>query len=180
MASSTTRLMSFAEFERLPDSPLGARCELRHGQVFQVPPPQHRHRVVQHRLLRLLDVAASTFVEVNVELPFRALPEYEYRYADVGFVTRDRWERISPTGNLQGAPELVVEALSPSNTVTELLDRRIVCLEHGAREFWLVDIDHRSVEVSTPDGRSITCKSGLEIALFFAPGATLAVDAIFD
>ena len=39
MASSTTRLMSFAEFERLPDSPLGARYELRHGEVFQVPPP---------------------------------------------------------------------------------------------------------------------------------------------
>ena len=74
----------------------------------------------------------------------------------------------------------MIEVLSPSNTVAEMLDRRNVCLENGAREFWLVDIDHRSVEVSTPDGRSITYKPGQAIALFFAPGATLAVDAIFD
>jgi Uma2 family endonuclease len=180
MASSTIRLMSFAEFERLPDSPLGARYELRHGEVFQVPPPMHRHILVQRRLVRLLDVAASTTGEVCMELPYRPLPDYEFRYADVGFVTRDRWERISPTGNLQGAPELVVEVLSPSNTVAEMLERRNVCLENGGREFWLVDIDHRSVEVSTPDGRSITYKSGQSIALLFAPGATLAVDAIFD
>ena len=180
MASSTTRLMSFAEFERLPDSPLGARYELRHGEVFQAPPPKHRHLSAQYRLQALLKAAADDAGEVGTELPYRPLPDFEYRYADVGFVTRDRWDRISPDANLQGAPELVVEVLSPSNTVAEMLDRRNVCLENGAREFWLVDIEHRSVEVWTPDGRSITYKPGQSIALFFAPGATLAVDAIFD
>ena len=78
---------------------------------------------------------------------------------------------------LIGAPEIVVEVLSPSNTATEMLDKRNICLENGSREFWIVDTDHRQVEVSTPDGHTITYKSGQEIPLFF--GGRLAVDAIF-
>jgi Uma2 family endonuclease len=76
-----------------------------------------------------------------------------------------------------GAPDVVVEILSPSNTAAETLDKRNICLENGSREFWIVDADHRQVEVSTPDGHTITPKSGQEIPLFF--GGRLAVDSIF-
>jgi len=41
----------------------------------------------------------------------------------------------------------------------------------------VVNAKLRQVEISTPDGRSITYKSGQEIPLLF--GGTLAVDAIF-
>jgi hypothetical protein len=62
----------------------------------------------------------------------------------------------------------------------EILDRRNVCLENGSSEFWLVDIEHGQVEVSTLDGRSLSYKSGQSIPLFFAAGATLAVGSIFE
>jgi Uma2 family endonuclease len=86
-----------------------------------------------------------------------------------------RWDNIDPKGLLVGAPELV----SPSKTVAEIFDKRTLCLENGSGEFWTVDIEHRQVEVSTPDGRGTTYKSGQYIALFFAEGAQLAVDSIF-
>jgi hypothetical protein len=44
----------------------------------------------------------------------------------------------------------------------------------------VVDIEHRQVEVSTPDGRTITYKTEQHIPLFFAEDAQLAVDAIFS
>ena len=180
MASPPTRLMSFAEFEQLPDTPQGFRYELRHGEPVHMPPPKHQHYLAQRRLQRLLEQAAGAAGEVGIEMAFRPLPEYEYWQADVAFVSRARWEQIPTNGNLQGAPELVVEVLSPSNTAAEMLDRRNVCLENGSREFWLVDIEHRQVEVSTPDGRSLTYKPGQSIPLFFAPEATLAVGSIFE
>ena len=61
-----------------------------------------------------------------------------------------------------------------------MLDKKKLCLENGSQEFWVVDIDHRQVEISTPDGRTITYNSGQQIPLFFAPGAHLNVDAIFE
>ena len=179
MATTHTRLMTFAEFARLPE-PQSYRCELRHGALVKVAPPKHKHYLVQRRLRRLLESAAGDAGEVDTEMAFRALPEHEYRVADVAFVTNARWVQIPPEGNLHGVPELVIEVLSPSNTVAEIIDKKTVCLENSAREFWVVDIEHGQVEVSTPDGHGKTYKSGQHIPLFFAESAELAVDAIFS
>jgi Uma2 family endonuclease len=184
VATTHTRLMTFAEFEQLPDS-RAARHELRHGELFAVSPPKHDHYLVQRRLRRLLEsaaVAAGTADagEVEIEMSFRALPEHEYRTCDVAFVSAERWRQIPVKGNLPGAPDLVIEVLSPSNTVAEMFDKRMLCLENGSREFWVVDMDHRQVEVSTPDGVTVTYKSSQQIPLFFAAGQKIAVDTIFS
>jgi len=115
-----------------------------------------------------------------MEMPFRPLPEFEYWQADVAFVSRTRWDRTPDDKHLEGAPDLVIEVLSPSNSATEILDRRKICLENGSREFWLADIEHRQIEFSTPDGRSLTYKPGQAIPLFFAPEAALPAGSIFE
>lgn len=46
MATTPTRLMTFAEFERLPE-PAGARLELRNGEPVSVPPPENPHFLMQ-------------------------------------------------------------------------------------------------------------------------------------
>jgi hypothetical protein len=43
-----------------------------------------------------------------------------------------------------------------------------------------VNIEHRQVEVSTPDGRSLSYKPGQSIPLFFAPEAAREVSSIFE
>ncbi|HEV2201660.1 MAG TPA: Uma2 family endonuclease [Bryobacteraceae bacterium] len=179
MATTHTRLMTFAEFEQLPDE-VCRRHELRRGELVQVAPPIHGHYLVQRRLRRALESAAGDAGVVDTEMAFRALPEYEYRVADVAFLTHDRWDKIPRNGTLAGAPELVIEVLSPSNTRTALRERGKLCLENGSREFWIVDLDHRQIEISTPDGSTRTYTSGQQIPLFFAAGATLAVDAVFS
>lgn len=176
MATTPTRLMTFEEFEQLPDPP-GGKYELRHGELFTLAPPRHDHYKIQQRLLRLLMRAAGDAAEMGTEMGFRPLPEYEYWYADVGLLSKRRWDETPGKGNIQGSPDLVIEVLSPSNSVAEMQDRRKLCLETGSREFWIVNLDLKQVEVSTPDGRSITYKSGQEIPLFL--GGTLAVDQIF-
>jgi len=177
VASTTTRLMTFAEFEQLPD-PRDGRLELRHGEVAKVPPPDYdNHFVIQQVLRDLLDQAASGQGRAYTEAPFRALPEGEYRVADVAYAPKHRWARPKPRG-FEGAPDLVIEVLSPSNTLAEMIDKKILCLENGCLEFWLVDSEHRQVEVSTPDGHSITYKSGQEIPLLFGGG--IPVNTIFS
>jgi len=171
--------MTFAEFAQLPE-PQACRYELRHGELVTLAPPIQEHSRAQWQLRRSLERAAGECGAVKEEFSFRALPDYEYRVADVAFLSKDRWENIDPKGLLSGAPELVIEVLSPSNTVAEIFDKKTLCLENGSLEFWIVDLDHRQVEVSTPDGRTVTYKSGQQIPLFFAAGSTLAVDTIFS
>ena len=179
MATTPTRLMTFAEFEQIPDDPRGWRQELRHGEVITLAPPKHDHYLLQYRLRNLLENASSAGV-ASTEMGFRPRPDHEFWFADVAWIRRERWDQIPRNGNIEGAPDLVVEVLSPSNTAAEMLDKEQTCLENGAGEFWVVDIDRLQVKVSTPDGHTITYKSGQQIPLFFAPGSHLAVDAIFE
>jgi Uma2 family endonuclease len=174
VATTTSKLMTFAEFDRIPN-PQGSRYELHHGELINVPFPEFPHIRAQWQLRRLLEGAAGSAGVVDKEIPYRPLPEHECWSADVAYVSKERWDAINRY--LMGAPDLVVEVLSPSNTAAEMIDKRNVCLENGSREFWVVDTDHRQVEVSTPDGHTITYKSGQEIPLFL--GGHLAVDSIF-
>jgi len=73
----------------------------------------------------------------------------------------------------------VIEILSPSNTVAQMRDKKKLCLENGSVQFWEVDLDYREVEVSTRNGPAMTYRMGQLIPLFFAPGKSIAVDAIF-
>jgi Uma2 family endonuclease len=175
MATTTSGLITFAELERIPES--DGRYELHHGELVRLPPPKHKHYALQLRLQDLMKAAARDAGTVGVEFGFRALIEHEYRVADVAFVSRDRWNAISPEGYLAGAPEIVVEILSPSNTAAGMLDKEQLCLENGSIEFWVVDPVRNQVKVTTAGGRTATYKSGQEIPLFF--GGAIAVDDIF-
>ncbi len=174
MATTTTRLLTFEEFQAIPNPP-GAYYELHHGELFKVAFPKIAHVRAQRQLRRLLESAAGDAGIVKEEMPYRPLPDHECWGADVAYISTARWESIDEY--LFGAPELVIEILSPSNSVAELLEKRKLCLENGSREFWTVDPMLCQVEVSTPDGHTITYKSGQQIPLIF--GGLLAVDAIF-
>ena len=179
MASLTkTRPMTFAEFEQLPETDRGLRYELRHGEAVEMAPPKYHHHEIQQNLRDLLAAAAAGKGRVSTELGFK-LGESDYRIVDVAFLSRDRINSIRNGGYLESAPELGIEVISPSNTSSELRDKRKLCLENGSLEFWVVDPDHREIEITTPDGRSIIYKSGEQVPLFFAPGARLAVQDVF-
>jgi Uma2 family endonuclease len=177
VATTTTKLMTFAEFEQLPNPPQGFRLELRHGELFQVAAPKFDHFMIQQVLRDLLDKAAGGAGRAYTEVAFRALPQHEFRVADVAYARHERWASGKLAGFFAGAPEIVVEVLSPSNTATEMPDKEKLCLENGCQEFWIVDPTLHLVKVSTPDGRAITYSAGQEIPLFF--GVRVAVDSIF-
>ncbi len=175
--ATPTKLMTFAEFEQIPNPP-GARYELQHGELVKVAPPKFGHLRIQHRLRDLLQQAAAGAGLAYTEAGFRPMPENECRIADVAFARTSLWDKVDLNGYFMGVPELVIEVLSPSNTASEMLDKELICLENGAREFWVVDPERRLVKVSSPDARTVAYKLGREIPLFF--GGKLSVDSIFS
>ncbi len=179
MAVTQTHLMTVEEFRRLPErGPV--YYELRHGELVEVTRRKLKHTRVQRTMRKLLEAAAKDRGIVEIELPFRATPEHDLRVADVAFVSQERWEGSDPEDNLHGAPELVIEVLSPSNTAAEMFDKEQLCLDHGCLEFWVADADRRQVKVTTPDGHTITYRAGQEIPLRLFGDGVLAVDALFS
>jgi Uma2 family endonuclease len=175
--ATTTGLMTVEQYRELPETgPF--YYELRRGELVQVARPKLKHIRVQRRLRRFFDATLGHFGIVENELPFRALPEYELRVADVAYVTRERWEKAGDD-DLFGAPDLVIEVLSPSNTAREIQEKADLCLANGCRQFWVVDSRLRQIAVSTPDGLTRIYRSGESIPLVFAENQSLKVDAVF-
>lgn len=180
MAATTTHLTSVEEFRGLPKDSGPVYHELRHGEVVAVTRPKFRHSLIQRRLRTLLEDTASEGSYVDTEVAFRPLPEHELWVADVAYLSPARFASVDPEDNISGAPDLVIEVLSPSNTVDEMEERERMCLENGSREFWVVDAKRQQVKVSTPDGHTITYRCGQTIPLWFASGSGLAVDSVFQ
>src|SRR5205085_1483577 len=75
---------------------------------------------------------------VNTELAFRTVPEYDLRVADVAFIPAERWANIDLEDNLRGAPDLVIEVLSPFNTAREMYEKEQLSMAMDVRSFGLL------------------------------------------
>src|ERR1035441_4346896 len=105
------QLISVEQFRQLPDGEY--EYELHHGEVVAMTRPKPRHWKLQRRISQLLEPRLKTFGEVAIEVPYRPLPEFELRVADVAAISRARWDAIDPDDDVHDAPELVIEVKSP-------------------------------------------------------------------
>ncbi len=177
--ATSSQVVTVVDFRALPRYGGAVYHELRRGEVVAVTRPKLKHTLIQHRLRRLLETLAEEGSFVEIELAFRALPEYELRAAYVAYVWAERWKSADPEDNLRGAPDLIIEVFSPSSTASEIYDKEQLCLENGAREFWAVVPERKQVRVSTPDGHAVTWQAGQAIPLAVFGDASIGVDDIF-
>jgi Uma2 family endonuclease len=152
--------------------------ELHWGQVVNLTRPKARHVKLQSRLVRLLRPRAEHLGYVESELPFRALPDYDLRAADVAFVTRERWDAVGDEDDLRGAPELVIEILSPSNTRSKIQELAALCLSAGTQELWVVDAKRQTVTITVRDGATVVYRANDRIPLSLF-GGHLSVSEVF-
>lgn len=147
-ADLDTRLLTVEEFERLPDD--GWRMELVRGQVFREPPTGFDHGEVSANIVAVLlgfvrDRKLGRVVSSECGFVLFDQPP-TVRAPDAAFVQESRLafdrKRFAPF-----APDLAVEVLSPSNTVSEIHEKVLDYLEAGSRLVWVVDPDSRTVTV---------------------------------
>lgn len=84
--TASSHLMTVAEFRKLREDAGAVYHELRHGELVAVTRPQLKHTLLQSKLRDLLRPLARPGSYLEVELPFRALPESELHVADVEYL----------------------------------------------------------------------------------------------
>jgi Uma2 family endonuclease len=132
----TTTLLTFEEFERLPDSP--GKHELLDGELIEMPPAKARHAMIQQRIHERLRpyVLDRRLGDVYIEVGFK-LGNRHWVQPDVSFVSMKQRLASDPEGYFEGAPRLAIEVISEANTA-ESVDRKIVrYFEHGCEEVWV-------------------------------------------
>ncbi len=103
------------------------------------------------------------------------------RMPDVAFVRADR---IPPGGvpstAWDGAPDLAVEVLSPSNRFSEIMERVQDFFDAGTRLMWVIDPDKRNARIFAPDrAMRIAGEDGMLDGEDVLPGFTLPLAQIW-
>jgi Uma2 family endonuclease len=176
-ATACPILMTVEQYRELPENESVIQ-ELHWGRLVELTRPKLRHVKIQSRLVRLLRPKAEHLGVIESEAPFRALPEFELRAADVAFITQQRWDAADDDDNLNGSPELVIEVLSPSNTKPEMNEKAALFLSTGAKEFWVVSPRKKTVTVITSQNSVVySTHQKIPLTLF---GGFLSVAEIFE
>lgn len=151
----SARRLTYEDFVRIPDD--GKRHEIIDGVHYVTPSPVLRHQ----QLLGRLHGAMFAFLEQHPEIGQVLLSPLDTVFSpfdvvepDLLFIAADQPEIVTEP-NIQGAPALVIEILSPSTRARDKGVKRQLFDRGGVREYWLVDPNGRDLTIyrRTADGK---------------------------
>jgi Uma2 family endonuclease len=165
--STTIETITAERLLRMPDD--GFRYELVRGELRKMSPAGHKHGRIAMRVARPLDnhVTANKLGAVYAaETGFLISSDPDtVRAPDVAFVSQRRLDEVGDVeGYWPGAPDLVVEVISPSDTYTEVEEKVFEWIAAGARMVVVVNPRKRAVTVyrSLADIRVLTENDSLD------------------
>ncbi|MCM2270605.1 MAG: Uma2 family endonuclease [Thermoanaerobaculia bacterium] len=131
-----------AEYFELTDEP---RCELLYGRLRVTPAPNVRHQdVVLELAVRLRTHARRVGARVIVSPVDVELAPHSVVQPDLVYVGAERAAIVKE--HVEGAPDLVVEVLSPGSARRDLGEKLRLYAEAGVAEYWIVDPAVRTFE----------------------------------
>ena len=135
--------------EQLLRSPWLGRCELIDGKVVPLIPPGSQHGWLSVEIAVALrnHTKGKGLGVVHGESGFVLKRDPDtVRAPDVSFTLTERATPQSPKYS-EGAPDLVVEVLSPDDRAGAVADKVALWLETGATLVWVIDPRRREAEV---------------------------------
>ncbi|MDA1348732.1 MAG: Uma2 family endonuclease [Chloroflexi bacterium] len=178
---ATARIkFTYQDYLQLPE---GERKELIEGEFYMTPSPSLWHQDV------VIDLGSAMRRYVNARqlgrvtvAPFDVIfDEENVVQPDILFVSNERMAGLEK-GRMHGAPDLVVEILSPSTADRDLTYKLKLYARHDVREYWTVDPESRTVRVLALNPRGVdseTIRTSGTVASRILEGFEIPLDDIF-
>ena len=165
VAERTPRKFTYEDYRNTPDD---VRYELLDGELIIMPSPKEVHQRLVLSLGTLFNIFVSAGKLGRVYIaPFDVVLSHTIVVQpDLMFISNERAQIITED-NIQGAPDLVIEILSPSNADNYKTRKRALYERHGVKEYWMVDPDAKNVTVL------LLGESGFELVGIYGEGQTL-------
>jgi Uma2 family endonuclease len=179
--STTTRPLTYDDLEAIPQEREGDRHEIIDGELVVTPSPVPRHQKVSLRLAAALyDLERAGLGEVYAAPTDVKLSPRQVVIPDLVFVTAARLGIIGGKA-IEGAPDLLVEVLSPSTRARDEGRKLALYAEFGVPEYWIVDPDAGTVRAFTIVGDEYepVPQTGNVLGSVVVPEFVVDVEALF-
>jgi Uma2 family endonuclease len=179
------RKLTYDDYVLIPED--GQRHEILDGDHSVSPAPTPSHQAVSGALYARLWLFARQHGLGRVyAAPLDVLfSVHDIAQPDLVFISSER-ARIIGDKNVQGAPDLVVEVLSPSTRWNDEDFKLGLYERSGVREYWLVDPDRREVRIFRRAGAGfdlaaeLSAASDESLSTTLLPGLEIPVREIFE
>ncbi len=179
MSAGVSTKLTYDDYLLIPED--GRRHEIIDGELYVNPAPNMRHQTVSMNLT----LALGAFVRAHrIGYLYYApcdvvLSQLDVVQPDIMFISAAR-EELLTSANVQGAPDLVIEILSPSTRRLDLQLKRKRYDLFGVDEYWIVDPENETVAIHRRGGESLEAISVTDpIESPLLPGFHISLAEIF-
>ena len=174
-------LLTYDDLAELPDD--GKRYELLEGELIVSPAPTPKHqRAVGHTLRFLGRAEDAGHGQVYVAPLYVVFDQDHVTEPDVLFIRTERLHIVGEA-DIRGAPDVVVEVLSPSTRRRDLRAKLQIYARFRVPYYWIVDPDVETAQVYElgDDGYSdsVTLRAGQHLDCPLFPGITVDAGQLF-
>lgn len=123
--------------------------ELIEGEIVKKSAPHYEHQRVSGKIFLKLQpfVTANKLGEIFYAPIDVYLDDLNFYQPDLVFISESQRDILSKEGLIEGVPDLVIEILSPSTGKYDRGDKMRVYEQHGVKEYWIVDLANKLIEV---------------------------------
>jgi Uma2 family endonuclease len=139
-------VLTYEDYVLLPNDQ--NRYEILEGELTVTPSPSTKHQTASGNLFILL---SQYIKERNLGKLFHApidliLESNSVLQPDLLFVSKARQHIITEKA-IEGAPDLVVEILSPTTSRTDRVTKAQIYARHSVPAYWIVDPEREAIEI---------------------------------
>ncbi len=155
------------------------------GQRLMAPSPNRLHQVVLINLAsHLKEFAKQNQAGTVMIAPFDVyLSDNEFVQPDILLLTKEHTARLTDNG-VMGAPDLVIEIVSPGSARTDRVIKRDLYAKHGVPEYWIVSPTEYTVDVmSLKEGQYVSVGLYEDEEVLASPllaGFSIKVSTLFE
>lgn len=181
MAATEEKNWTYKDYARLPE---GAPCQLIGGRLIMTPAPTPYHQTISMKLgvklaLHVLEKGLGLALFAPVDVYFEETETYQ---PDIIFIAGNKLSIVEKT-RINGAPDLVVEILSPGTAYYDLRKKFKTYEKHGVKEYWVVDPGEQSVEIYARCNNKLLLEQKAEkqgpVESHVIPGFAVEIESIF-
>ncbi|HLG16652.1 MAG TPA: Uma2 family endonuclease [Blastocatellia bacterium] len=184
MTTQIQPVLTVADLDLMPED--GNRYEIIDGELYMSRAPSFIHQVTVGNIIVLIRAFLDRHpIGLVAPGPGVIFSDLTGVVPDVVFVSNERLRQIASGDKITGAPDLVIEILSPGleNERRDRVVKRQLYGRYGVLEYWLVDLINRRVEMyslrdGTLDLAAIFGESD-ELVSVVLPGFRCPVQSIF-
>lgn len=123
--------------------------ELFDGEIMKRSAPSLIHQRISRKLLGKMDayIEKKKLGEIFSAPVDLNLDEHNAFQPDLAFISKERSFLIEDDDYIKGAPDLVVEIISPGTVKKDRVIKKNLCERFAIREYWLVDPLNKGIEI---------------------------------